>query len=559
MALNNTYERQVRANPTALNPNQRYVKQYDAAADLSEQINQFGQTALELAAKADNQAAYHETKQQFDNRELDRQDMKRRVELNQNPRAREEEYQKGLKAINKKYDKDVDPRYQKEYDSWVELADKKDLLDLRFNIAKDLNKIGHDTVLNNVKESAKQTVGANEAYIKVLDGRVEDDLRHALDGGLISPLEYDAALNDYNRSKVLAGLDNLLVTDPETLALNLAKNAYGMEEKELKSWKTKADNALKLKELRGAAVLDAEHRANINTAFDMIATGGTVPQNMMDSFSEKEQQAIAVKQMYASQGYDVPTNVHTYAYLQDMYSNHPERFKAANLYEYAGELSSEDLSAFVQAQDSIIIDATGKAKTNPEVKFADDLMKVAFERLGYKQTSGDYEKRYNFNRMVNEEMRAQMADKGRVLTTGEQEQIINDMTKKVAIRGLFAGDQFAGTVDAAEDVPYVNFEDISAADKITINNMFVRNGIDLSDFDDDDRERFYEDMAGALSLPKASQPAVLERIIREVNKKARKMNEDGVTDEERQQRRHKYSFEDLLEAIPSPTETPYGY
>ena len=136
MALNNTYERQVRANPTALNPNQRYVEQYDAAANLSEQINRFGQTALNLAAKADNQAAYHKTKQQFDNRELDRQDMKRRVELNQNPRAREAEYQKGLKAINKKYDKDVDPRWQKEYDSWVELADKKDLQDYERQIVE---------------------------------------------------------------------------------------------------------------------------------------------------------------------------------------------------------------------------------------------------------------------------------------------------------------------------------------------------------------------------------------------------------------------------------------
>ena len=456
---------------------------------------------------------------------------------------------------------DVDMRFQKEYDSWVELADNKDLLDLRFNATKDLNQITRDTLFNNVKSAAKQTVGANEAYIKMLDAGVKKDLNYALSNGLITPLEYNKALESYNHSKTVANLDNLLVTDPETLALNLSKNAYGMKEKELKSWKTKAESALKLKELRGAATLDAEHRANINTAFDMVAKGGTVPQNLMNNFNEKEQQAINIKQMYASQGYDVPTNVRTYAYLQDMYSNHPARFKATNLYEYAGELSTEDLSAFQQAQDSIIIDQEGEAKTNPEVNVSTDLMYMAYERLGYKAKSGNYEEKYNFNRLVNEEMKAQMHDKGRMLTTAEQEQIINDMTKKVAIRGFWSKDQFATQVDVAEDTPYVEYDNIPTEDKVTINNMFIRNNIDLSDFDDDDRERFYEDMAGALSLPKAKQSAAIERVVREVNKKARKMNADGITDEEKEQRknRRKITAQDMLDAIPEPFDTPYGY
>lgn len=561
MALNNTYERQVRVNPTALNPTQHYVEQYSAMADLANDINQFGQAALDAFAKADYVAAGNETKKKFNEREQAKTDLKRRVELNKDPRKREAEYQKGLEAINKKFGGDVDMRFQKEYDSWVELADNKDLLDLRFNATKDLNQITRDTLLNNVKSAAKQTVGANEAYIKMLDGGVKKDLNYALSSGLITPLEYNKALESYNHSKTVANLDNLLVTDPETLALNLSKNAYGMKEKELKSWKTKAESALKLKELRGTATLDAEHRANINTAFDMVAKGGIVPQNLMNNFNEKEQKAINIKQMYASQGYDVPTNVRTYAYLQDMYSNHPARFKATNLYEYAGELSTEDLSAFQQAQDSIIIDQEGKAKTNPEVKVPTDLMNMAYERLGYRAKSGNYEEKYNFNRLVNEEMKAQMHDKGRMLTTAEQEQIINDMTKKVAIRGFWSKDQFATQVDVAEDTPYVEYDNIPTEDKVTINNMFIRNNIDLSDFDDDDRERFYEDMAGALSLPKAKQSAAIERVVREVNKKARKMNADGITDEEKEQRknRRKITAQDMLDAIPEPFDTPYGY
>lgn len=561
MALNNTYERQVRVNPTALNPTQHYVEQYSAMADLANDINQFGQAALDAFAKADYVAADNETKKKFNEREQAKTDLKRRVELNKDPRKREAEYQKGLEAINKKFGGDVDMRFQKKYDSWVELADNKDLLDLRFNATKDLNQITRDTLWNNVKSAAKQTVGANEAYIKMLDGGVKKDLNYALSSGLITPLEYNKALESYNHSKTVANLDNLLVTDPETLALNLSKNAYGMKEKELKSWKTKAEIVLKLKELRGTATLDAKHRANINTAFDMVAKGGIVPQNLMNNFNEKEQKAINIKQMYASQGYDVPTNVRTYAYLQDMYSNHPARFKATNLYEYAGELSTEDLSAFQQAQDSIIIDQEGKAKTNPEVKVPTDLMYMAYERLGYKAESGNYEEKYNFNRLVNEEMKAQMHDKGRMLTTAEQEQIINDMTKKVAIRGFGSKDQFATQVDVAEDTPYVEYDNIPTEDKVTINNMFIRNNIDLSDFDDDDRERFYEDMAGALSLPKAKQSAAIERVVREVNKKARKMNADGITDEEKEQRknRRKITAQDMLDAIPEPFDTPYGY
>lgn len=560
--MNNTYERKVRANPTALNANQRYVEQYDGMADLANSINQFGQQALNIFAKADYSAAGDEAKKRFNERELEKQDMKRRIELNTPPRQREAEYEKGLEVINKKYDREVDDRFQKDYDSWVNLADKKDLLDLRYNATKDLNQINRDTILYNVQQAAKQTVGATEAYIKMLDGGVKRDLTRALSNGLITELEYKKALDDYNKSKTAASLDNLIVTDPETLALNLSKNAYGMSEKELKNWKTKVDNALKLKQLRGVATLDAEHRANINTAFDMIANGGTVPQNLMNGFNEKEQKAINLKQMYASQGYDVPTNSGTYAYLQELYSDYPERFKSTNLYEYAGELSTEDLSAFQQAQDSIIIDQQGKAKTNPEIKVANDLMNMAYERLGYKKRDSDYEAKYAFNQLVNNEMKAQMHDKGRVLTANEQEQIINDMTKKVAIRGFFSSDKYATAVNSDEDTPYIDYDDIPTEDKITINNMFVRNNIDLSDFDNDDKERFYEDMAGALSLPKTKQASAIDRIIREVNKKARKMNEDGITEEQKEERRkasRRYSLEDYLDAMPSPNETPYGY
>lgn len=558
MAMNNTYQKQVAANPTALNPQQHYVEQYDAMADLSNQMNNFGQHALELYAKADYIAAENDAKRRFNEREIERDDMKRNIELNRDPRKREAEYMKGLAAIDKKYQRDIDPRFQEDYNSWVDLSDKKALLDLRFNATKDLNKIDRETLAFNVKSAANQTVGANEAYIKMLNAGVENDLARALNRGLISKSEYDKMLLDYGSAKNEANLNNLLVTDPETLSLNLSKNTYGMNEKDLKGWKSKAENALNLNMLRGAATLDAEHRANVNAAFDMIANGKQIPQNLMNNFSEKEQKAFNIRQMYASQGNEVPTNFGTYGYLQNLYTNHPERFKATNLYEYAGELSTKDLSAFVQAQDSIIINQKGKAEINPEVKMETDLMNMAYERMGWKSKEGNYEEKYKFNSLVNEEVNAQMHDKGRLLTTSEKEQIINDMTKKVALRGMFAGEQFVRSVNVDEETPYIEYEQISTSQKNAISQMFLQNQVDLSDFDDDDRQRFYEDMAGALELPKDRQTIAIDKIVREINKKARKMAESGITRAEKAARREKLG-ERILEVLPDPTMTPYGY
>lgn len=558
MALRNTYQRQVQANPTNLNPNQRYVEQYDAMANLANQINQFGQEALNVFAKVDNAAAADEAKRKFNEREVEREDLKRNIELNNNPRVREGLYNKGLEAIDRKYGKEVDTRYQKDYENWVELADKKALLDLRFNATKDLQKQERETLEFNIKSAGKQTVGANEAYIKMIDAGVENDLARAVGNGLISQIERDKMLADYNASKKNAVMENLLITDPEELALNLSKNTYGLDNEQLKSWKKRADDALNLNQLRGAAMLDAEHRANLNSAFDIISRGGIVPQSTMSSLSEKEQRAINIKQMYATQGYDVPTNTRTYGYLQDLYSNHPERFKNVNLYEFAGELSTEDLSAFQQAQDSIIINTKGKAEINPDIKLGNDLMKAAYERMGLKSGQGDYEKKYNFNRLVTEEMKAQMHDKGRTLTSSEQEQIINDMTKKVALRGLFSGSQPTAAVNIDEDTPYIPYDQIPLEEKVAINNMFVRNSVDLTDFDDDDREKFYEDMAGALSLPKSKQAAAIERIVREINKTAQKMSKNGITAEEKAAKREQFT-QNLLEVLPDPSMTPYGY
>ena len=67
MAMNNTYNRSVTANPTGLNPNQRYIEQYDAMAELGKQMAEFGTEALNLYAKADYENAQAEAKTEFDN------------------------------------------------------------------------------------------------------------------------------------------------------------------------------------------------------------------------------------------------------------------------------------------------------------------------------------------------------------------------------------------------------------------------------------------------------------------------------------------------------------
>ncbi len=115
MALNNTYTRQVAANPTAKNPTQHYVEKYDAGAELMQNLTNFGNQVLDVYAKADYEAAKRDMKEDYTNRQLEAKDELRKANAIAEPREREAYFNEAMKKINKKYGKNIDSRFASEY------------------------------------------------------------------------------------------------------------------------------------------------------------------------------------------------------------------------------------------------------------------------------------------------------------------------------------------------------------------------------------------------------------------------------------------------------------
>ena len=102
MALNNTYTRQVRANPTAMNPTQHYVEKYDATAELAKNLTKFGTQVADVYAKADYEAAKRDMKEDYTNRALEQKNALNEANAIAEPRMRLAAYEKAMDKINKK-------------------------------------------------------------------------------------------------------------------------------------------------------------------------------------------------------------------------------------------------------------------------------------------------------------------------------------------------------------------------------------------------------------------------------------------------------------------------
>ena len=130
---------------------------------------------------------------------------------------------------------------------------------------------------------------------------------------------------------------------------------------------------------------------------------------------------------------------------------------------------------------------------------------------------------YQFNQLFSEEAAAMMRDKGRMLTTREQEQIVKDLTKEIALRRFgFDGSKAVAAI-TDEDKPYVEFDKIDADLKKRIDNKLAKQAIDLSVFDENTKEIFYEDLAGALSLSGDLRKQATARVIDRILKKSAEM------------------------------------
>lgn len=521
MAMKNIYTRKTEAAPTDLNPNQPYIEQYDAMAEIGKQMADFGGQALDAFARADYEATKSETKKKFDEREIAKQDLKRNIELNQDPKIREDAYKKGMESIEKKYGGDIDSRFEEDYGNWVNLSDKKDLLDLRFNATKALQQQAVDTMFDNITQTAKQTVSANEAYAKMLDVSVKNDLDAALSRGAITQLQHTKALRNYNESKLYEGLNHRLLVDPEGLEADLAQNTYGLDQQNLDTYRVKTANALKNINLRENARVTAKQEADTLQAFDFINQRKEVPQNLLNRLPEKVQGALQVRNEYALQGMEVPTDTNVYDHLRTMFTQNPAHFKDINIYEYAGDLSSSDLAQFKQLQNAVVVNQKGKAIVSPEIKRASDLMKMAYEKAGI-SSEGNAEKRYYFNSAYTVEVEDFMAEKGRKPTRAEDEAIINRLTKQTVLQSgkwySWANDKQAWLVPSEDYTEtFVGYKEIDEKDHERIDTILKINDVNLSKFTQTEKQEWYEKFAGTLSLPRLVWEDAIKKRVKEIN------------------------------------------
>lgn len=522
MAMNNTYSRKVAANPTALNPNQQYIEEYDAMGELTQKAVELGQNVINIYAKAKDENERETTKLLVDQRQAEKQDALRTVQLSENPDTWEEEYGKLADEIDDRYKEQVPSRYMGEYNAWNKYNDQRLKLDLDYAKTKKTQDINRQMLFDRVERNAKNSVGIDAGGAMVLDDDTETSLKNALASGLINRAMYDKAMANYRESKVYNSLNDRLIRDPEGLALDLEKNAYTMNDKDLKSWKSKIKEELKINELKNKTAENNQIEAGVLVAMDMIKNQGTPPQTLLDQLPEKTRSALKKVEYYAVTGDDVPTDINTYNFLNEMRQNNPERFKNMNLYDYAGELSGSSLQDLREAQRAIVIGLDGKAKVNPLVKHNDELLRLARNDLKIKK---DSQEAYDFDRNYDYEVQVFMQKEGRIPTMGEQEDILKKMRKRVAVRNwLFdSKDKDVLEVDA-DDEAYIPLDKIPVQEKNAILSAMRAKPYwgELIKLSDSEQERLIEDLAGASRRPAKVRGAAIDAVFERYLSKARK-------------------------------------
>ncbi len=275
MAMNNTYTRQVKANPTALNPTQRYVEKYDATGVLIDNLANLGEKMLDVYAKADYAAAEQDYKEEYANWSLNQQNAVREANAIAEPRDRMAAYEKAMEKINKKFGQNIDARFAEKFRSDTALDNQKALFDLQYKMTQDLQAENKKRSQKYRDSLAEQSAGADPAYSAALDARAKADLDSLLAQGAISRFDYAVALEDYNKKKTAANIDYFLDSAPEnwsdeeidTVLDSLTANtADENERKQLKEFAKskievmKKQNEYLIRDLIGCIVFDVDNK-----------------------------------------------------------------------------------------------------------------------------------------------------------------------------------------------------------------------------------------------------------------------------------------------------------
>lgn len=203
------------ANPANLNPQQHYVKKYDATAELADNLTKFGTQVADIYAKADYEAAERDMKEDYTNRALEQKNALNEANAIAEPRMREAAYNKAMGKINRKYGQNIDSRFSDRYKSMTALDDKEALLNLRFKQTQDLQRENRLSAARYRDKAAEQAASVNPAYAAEIDNRVRSDLDNMLANGSISQYEANIAWEDYTKKKTAASVNNFLDSSPE--------------------------------------------------------------------------------------------------------------------------------------------------------------------------------------------------------------------------------------------------------------------------------------------------------------------------------------------------------
>lgn len=203
------------ANPANLNPQQHYVKKYDATAELAGNLTKFGTQVADIYAKADYEAAERDMKEDYTNRALEQKNALNEANAIAEPRMREAAYNKAMGKINRKYGQNIDSRFSDRYKSMTALDDKEALLNLRFKQTQDLQRENRLSAARYRDKAAEQAASVNPAYAAEIDNRVRSDLDNMLANGSISQYEANIAWEDYTKKKTAASVNNFLDSSPE--------------------------------------------------------------------------------------------------------------------------------------------------------------------------------------------------------------------------------------------------------------------------------------------------------------------------------------------------------
>lgn len=541
MAKITPYTGRMALNPASRVNHQQYIKVNDPQTELM-------QAALGFAGEMNNELAKAERQRQ----EADGALMvaEYRSKLDEINKTRELQNNYGARRINDIVDEDgkvLRPgKYYKDWESEVNALDEEYSKRIPQIVASDVQKKmnfereqakgsflysaakfqqqeARRAVTEFITLSANGIVGKPGGIQEKVSGDVDKELEKQIKAGVLTPEEARFLRHDYDNKVKESTLKHYILTQPAVAEEMLKKNTLGFDQEKLDTYRGLLETKKKQYEIQFNEQQQAALDSQVLTVLDLIKKRHFIPiDTLMNIEDKKIRDGLLKNQEYALRGEEAPTNHQLYDYLMTQADNNPVQFKKSNLWQYVGDLNINDLAVLRDVQNRITLSGSGSkefAVKDNELNMAADLRTMAYNRMGYTSDKKYAEQKYQFNQMYAAEAQQAMMKKGAELTRAEREEIVNNLTKDVLVRRSFLWNTSATAANAdSETRVYVPFNQISRTVSSEITAVMNRNFSGFDDLPKSERQRFYEEMAGALELPSVKQNARLKVVYNNIRK-----------------------------------------